>query len=122
MSESGRVRTAETPRVLGRKALEREKRATALKLRLQGKPFADIAKELSCAPSTAKKWVEEETARLNTKDDALLKNEQLLSAARMDYVISQLWARLEQGDTNAASQIIKAEERRSKLLGLDAPA
>lgn len=45
-----------------------------------------------------------------------------LEVARLDAMLLALWPQVKQGNQGAIEKALKVEERRAKLLGLDAPA
>ena len=93
--------------------------ADALRLRLQGKSYQQIADELGYAtPSGAHQAVKKALARtVQEPADELRKVE----SDRMDAMLSYMWPRVEKGDPRAVEVAMKLAERRAKLLGLDAP-
>lgn len=107
---------------------EREAEAEALRLRLAGLPFAEIARRQgSKHASTA--WRRVQAALRDTvplEDVDLLRR---LESERLDYVQVRLFAALEaaqrredvDGVIKASTAFVKIAERRSRLLGLDAP-
>jgi len=44
-----------------------------------------------------------------------------LELERLDVMLLALWRRVQNGDERAIDRALKIEERRAKLLGLDAP-
>lgn len=98
---------------------ERQQRAYAL--RLEGKTIREIAAELGCSAMTTYRMVEAEIERQMATRDASVKRQQSIVADRLDRLIREVWPRVEQGDVMAIAQVVKIEERRCKLLGLDEP-
>lgn len=64
------------------------------------------------------KAIMEERAALETKE---ITDHVRLDASRLDTMIEVLWDRVELGDTEAIETVRRLLERRSKLLGLNAP-
>lgn len=104
----------------------------AFDLRIAGKSFGTIAHELGVSQSTAyalvNRALEARSKRITEKTDRLV----ALEVGRMDRLIEAVWP-LAMGspslgaekavppDLHAVTTIIRLAERRSKLLGLDAP-
>ena len=99
----------------------RAKEAMAVELRSQGKTLQDICDELGYANvSTASKAIRRAMDRTIyiASDD-----ERRHSVARLDRALTKVEPALNKPDTapRAAEVVVKIEERRAKLLGLDAP-
>lgn len=95
------------------------RRADALKLRLAGDSFREIADALdfrgasgayAAVEAALTEVVEEPTAQLRA-----------MELARCDAMTKSLWPQVEAGDTDAIRTCLKVMERRAKLTGLDAP-
>lgn len=103
-----------------------KRQLTALDLRISGLSYRAIADKLSTPESTIShvqifRDVENELARLaELRAD---KGETLreLELLRLDKVVEHLASWVESGNVGAVNAWIKASERRSKMLGLDAP-
>jgi hypothetical protein len=96
-----------------------ERREKAFDLRIAGNSYRQIGKELGVSHEAARGYViaalEESAARTDLKADQLRD----IELARIDEVLRGLWSSKDEPQT--ASVIIRLGERRSKLLGLDAP-
>jgi len=94
----------------------------ALGLRIQGYSFPAIAARMKISVDTAYNYVNdalEASARLRAERVA---QERELSAMQIDEATTYLWAGgVSQGDPQAYSALMRGVERKSKLLGLDAP-
>jgi transposase-like protein len=99
-----------------------EKRKRVVELKVQGYTLSEIASELGSTVSTVGKWIADELSRVSEDRTDKVKQLQFVQGQRLDQVIKNLWPRVAQGDVQAAAQVIKAEERRAKLYGLDEPA
>jgi hypothetical protein len=107
-----------------RRLLARLREAEAVKLRIAGLDYAAIGRQLKppCTKSSACKMVKRVLMRLAaaTSEDALLLIE--LEKARLDRIQAGLWTRAASGHEGAIDRVLKIQERRARLLGLDAPA
>ena len=96
-----------------------EKRKQALQLAIAGVDYQTIADRVGYnsrqAAHAAVKSALVETLRPPSDE---LRQMQL---TRLDEMIKYLWSQVSKGNYNAVDRIIKIEERRAKLLGLDAP-
>lgn len=98
-----------------------QRQMLALELRIKGMSYRAIADRLKCSHETVRLDIEGELKRLadlNIEKAAELRE---LELVRLDKIIYSLSNWVESGNIGAASVYIKASERRSKLLGLDAP-
>lgn len=98
-----------------------QRQMLALELRIKGLSYRAIADRLKCSHETVRLDIEGELKRLadlNIEKAAELRE---LELVRLDKIIYSLSNWVESGNIGAASVYIKASERRSKLLGLDAP-
>ena len=124
------VRT--TPAALERAAAERQ----AFELRLRGKTYPEIAEQLGCSPVHAYELVDAGLARTRGTTDELASRLRDLEVARCDAIIKSFWERATTPENawgegpaertvysaaqdKAAITLLKAMERRAKLLGLD---
>ena len=95
-----------------------DKRVQALALRKAGVGFERIGQQLGCATSTAYQSVMKAIQDiLQEPAEEVLK----LELERLDSMLLGLWERARNGDYQAVATALKVEERRAKLLGLDAP-
>ena len=106
----------------GRVALAaRDLETRATELRLAGKSFRTIARELNCTPSGAHGAVSralDRTLLSTTEHAAHLRDIEL---ARLDAMLAGLWDRATTGDVPSVVAALRIGERRARLLGLDAP-
>jgi hypothetical protein len=112
----GRNRPSD-PRRLKAEALSKE----ALSLRLRGKTFPEIARLLVCSSSTAHDAVQR--GLMHFRSDLQRDADELRAAmlGRIDTAMDALWPRIEKGDEKAIDRMIKLDERRAELLGLNRP-
>lgn len=94
-----------------------ERRLEALKLRLQGLPYHEIARRLGYrAPSGA--WGAVRSA-MNKQIREPAQELITMELTRLDELFYALWPNKQ--NPNVVDRILKVMERRAKLLGLDAP-
>jgi hypothetical protein len=98
-----------------------ERRKRLLELRMQGKTFKQIARETGLSLSNAKKIVCEVVKDRTAEMDDLVRHQQELSLMRLDRMVEALWPRASEGHVESVQAMIRVEERRAKLCGLDAP-
>lgn len=97
-----------------------ERRAAALKMRREGKQYAEIAQALNYASAgSASKDVSRALSGLVLESGRALLD---LERERLDALQTILWPLVQAGDVRAAQQLIKLFERRARLLGLDRAA
>ena len=111
----------------GRKETIIERRKLALKLRQAGLAYRDIATTLTqkgfpCHYATA--YTDVKTVLQEIIDETSEKAEQLrtLELQRLDTMMKAIWDKVVSGDEKAVDRALKIQERRSRLLGLDAPS
>ena len=92
------------------------RRARALELRLAGKPFRAIAKELKCSPQTAFNYIVTIMEKTIPRESAA----QLLTLElqRFDTLLETFMPKARRGDKAAAELCLKIEHQRSRLCGL----
>lgn len=96
-----------------------ERVAKALNLRRQGYSFGEIAKELGWR--TRQAAFEAVSRALADTVSEPAEDVRKLELMRLDRLEQLLWPRAEAGDPKAVTGLLKVQERRAKLLGLDAP-
>lgn len=101
------------------RTLDRQKQA--LELRRMGKGYIEIAAHLGMSKSQAHRLVraglEDARAQIGAEANEL-KAEEL---SRLDAMLQGVWPDARKGGQGAIDRVLKIMERRSKLLGLDAP-
>lgn len=98
-----------------------QKRARAVELRRAGWSYERIGTELSITRQRAHQLVTEALKDLNEKCAEEASSLRRLQAERLDVALNALWAKVVTGNTDAIYAMLRIEERRAKLLGLDAP-
>ena len=99
-------------------AVERAKQA--LELRKGGASFPEIARALGYSGPAGAYQAVMSALRKTLKEPA--EEVRTLEVARLDAMLLALWPQVRQGNQGAIDKALKVEERRAKLLGLDAPA
>lgn len=97
----------------------RDRQRRAVELRLAGANYDVIARQLEYAgPSSARYAVQRglEMAIIEPSEE-VLRHE----IARLDRLMSGLWAKAVKGDPSSVDRVLKIMDRRAKYLGLDAP-
>lgn len=96
-------------------------RLEALALRRRGRSYRKIADELGVSLTTAHRYVTTELERLAKEcgEEAAIVRQMELD--RLDVALDALADRIEQGDDRAVATMLRIQERRAKLLGLDSP-
>lgn len=97
-----------------------EKQTQALKLRLAGVSYEDIARTVGYkGPSGAYQAVKAAMKKtLQEPADDLRK----IEVARLDEALRAIWPKVKKGDLLAIDRYLKISDRRAKLLGIDARA
>ena len=97
-----------------------EKTLKALELRKRGMNYSQIGKELGCARSTACRYVLSELENLADKCREEAVHVRDLELQRLDALYLKAWEAVEEGDLPSIDRCLRVQERRAKLLGLDA--
>ena len=98
-----------------------ERRARALQLRKEGASFDDIAAELGMSRSAAHKTVQRGLVELTALAKGEAEGLRALELARLDELQRSIWPEATGGNLPAMDRLLKIMERRTRLLGLDAP-
>lgn len=102
-----------------RTPLTRTKAMKALELRTVGLSLQDISHQLGYSGEKAVwKAINDLLNRMERETVAAYKMYQL---ARLDQALSAVWQNVLSGNSDAIQAFLKIEDRRSKLMGLDAP-
>ena len=99
-----------------------EKTLKALELRKRGLNYTQIGKKLGCHRSTACRYVLSELENLADKCREEAVHVRDLELQRLDALYLKAWEAVEEGDLPAIDRCLRVQERRAKLLGLDAAA
>jgi len=93
----------------------------ALRLRSLRMPYSAIGRRLKVDGSTAHRLVARGLERLKMECNELAETVREIDLLGLDEMQSRLVEKIEAGDCEAIRTAIKCQERRAKLLGLDAP-
>jgi hypothetical protein len=103
-----------TPAVIER--LERT--AQAIELRKSGATFARIGDHFGVSAQSAHEMVMKGLKATLAEPAA---EHRALAVQRLDHMLNAIWTAATNGDLQAQAGVLRLEERRAKLLGLDAP-
>jgi hypothetical protein len=98
-----------------------ERRVRAFELRKAGSSYREIARQLGVDVHTAHADVGAELAAIRETTVAEATALRSLELERLDGMTSGLWRQIQAGSAPAVSAGVRVSERRSRLLGLDAP-
>ena len=98
-----------------------ERRLQALELRKAGANYRRIGAQLGVSEAQAYKDVQGELQRIQAEASDLAADVRTLELERLDALTLALWPSARQGKEGAIDRVLRVMERRSKLLGLDAP-
>lgn len=104
-----------------RRVNARDRRKYALDLRRRGWAYDRIGEAMGISRARAHDLVKAayDELLLDTKRAAEEVRDQ--EVERLDQALEALWPKVEKGDDKALHSLLRLQERRSKLLGLDAP-
>jgi len=97
-----------------------KKTLKALELRKRGMNYTQIGEKLGCARNTACRYVLSELENLADKCREEAVHVRDLELQRLDALYLKAWEAVEGGDLPAIDRCLRVQERRAKLLGLDA--
>jgi DNA-binding CsgD family transcriptional regulator len=98
-----------------------ERRNQALELRRDGLNYRQIGVVMGCDPSTAYNYVQHELRIIRDQTAEDTEAQRDLELQRCDQMQAALGPAMRAGDIIAIATMLKVSERRSRLLGLDAP-
>jgi len=98
-----------------------ERRALEFEMRKAGATYRQIARELNVDVHTVHADVAAELAALRERTVEQAQELRVLELERLDGMTSGLWPQIQAGSPPAVSAAVRVSERRSRLLGLDAP-
>jgi hypothetical protein len=116
-----RRKSLRTPKQAATELAIERRREKALQLRLAGWSIRDIAGHLKCSVSTAHTDVAAVLDRTLDATDKAAQRGRALSLARLDVATKGIWPAVESGSPEAARVLVRLEQRRAKLEGIDAP-
>lgn len=98
-----------------------EHREHALALRRAGRSYRAIGEELKISKTRAHQLVSEGLEESREQIMAHADELRAETLSRLDGMLQKVYPNAEAGDVQAVDRVLKIEERRAKLLGLDAP-
>ena len=111
-----------TQRGAPRNAEIEARRQKAFQLRRGGASYREIAEALQVSHQTAANDVAAILKQVNARTQDVALEYRTMQLARLDAMLMGVWGKASKGELGAVSMVIKIEERRARLLGLDAPA
>lgn len=104
-----------------KRSLSADRRMNALEMRKSGSTYEKIGDALGISSQAAYQHVVKALQAIREKTNEAADEVRTLEITRIDTMIGVLWPRVLKGDYLAMDRVIKLMERRSKMLGLDAP-
>ena len=98
-----------------------QRRVRAFELRKAGASYREIGRELGVDVHTAHSDIAAELAALRETAVGEATGLRALELERLDGMIAGLWPQVRTGSAPAVAALVRVSERRSRLLGLDAP-
>ena len=97
------------------------RRTKAIEMRVEGFSYREIAKELGVSVATAFNDVEAVIERNKQEANENADKARRIAIQRIDVAVRGLMPDVRAGNARSAEVMAKLEERRAKLVGLDAP-
>lgn len=97
------------------------RKADAVELRRKGWSFERIAKEVGVSISTAHRYITSELEKVAAETAEAAEQVRQLELERLDRALAAVFQRVDDGDDKAIATMLRLQERRAKLLGLDTP-
>jgi hypothetical protein len=119
--QAGRESAPTEPRLSGQDEVIAERRVRALSLRKSGASYRTIASQLGIDVATAWCDVQAELGALRDQATALAEDVRELELRRLDDWTLAMTPEARKGNVKAVFALVKIQERRARLLGLDAP-
>jgi hypothetical protein len=99
-----------------------QRQEEAARLRLRGKSVREIAQILGISSTQAQRDIMTIVAQSKEVAESCVIVERAMSLGRLDAMLESVMDLAVSGDSQAIASVLKMDERRAKLLGLDAPA
>lgn len=99
-----------------------ERRRRAIELRVSGKKYREIATELRIGLGQAYRDVKAVIDRTKAEADENADEIRRIELERIDEAIAAMMPNVRAGDPRCCEVLVKLQDRRSRYLGLDAPA
>ena len=97
------------------------RREEAVRLRLAGYSYAQIGERLGVTKQAAHTYVSSSLADLRAATAEAAEDVREMELARLDAMLVPMLEAAEAGQQTAVDRVLRIQERRAKLLGLDAP-
>jgi predicted DNA-binding protein YlxM (UPF0122 family) len=98
-----------------------ERRRQAICLRREGFSYQAIADQLGMAKSSVHNAIDKAMVALEKEIEQEVKLLVALEIDRLDSLQQAIWCKAMEGNLGSVDRVLKIMDRRSKLLGLDAP-
>jgi len=98
-----------------------ERRSRVLTLRLRDASLRCIASKLGCSHETVRLDLQHALKQLHESEKEKMEHLRSFELARLDVAVNAIAEKVADGNLNAVEKWVRLSERRSKLLGLDAP-
>lgn len=98
-----------------------ERRIQALEMRKQGHSYRVIGERLGVSAATAFGDVKKELDKLAKVAGEIAEDVRAIELQRLDDMLAALWPEAMLGNPVVIDRVLRIQERRAKLLGLDAP-
>ena len=95
-----------------------QRKIAAVKFRVMGYNFHQIAQAIGCSEQQARNYVAKAMAESQSKNVEELRG---IQNEQLNYMLSKVWSQIDNGSLWAVDRGIKILERQAKLNGLDAP-
>lgn len=102
-------------------ARKEDRQKSALTLRTEGLTYDKIANILGCSVGTVSNYINASLADIRDQTKELAQEVRDIEIRRLDDMLFSLRDKIAKGNTTAIQTALKIQERRAKLLGLDAP-
>ena len=109
---------ADGPGVVPRAEHELQRRDEALRLRLGGYTYRQIAEAMGISPTAVSNLI---TRALEQAPNEKAIQQRAIENARLDRLQAAVWSDAIKGDVNAIDAVLRISRRRAEMNGLDAP-
>jgi DNA-binding CsgD family transcriptional regulator len=117
---SAERRKKRSPKACAKELQIEQRREKAAELRLAGHSIREIARALDVGIATIHSDIEAVLERTRDASGDAIEKDRRLSLARIDVAIKGLWESVKTGNHDSVRELVRLEQRRAKLLGLDA--
>ena len=99
-----------------------EKAHKAFEMRKAGATYKQIGAALGFSPQYAYECITKNLGKMRKDMEQTIEDVREMELERLDGLLLGQWPRAKGGDSQAANTVVRIMERRSKVMGLDAPA